>query len=357
MSQSGKSDLIIGRNDLILVTGATGFVGKSVVPNLLQRGFCRIRCLTRPSAESSKKASIFGLQKGHSEVEIFQGNLLSAEDCIAAMRDVSLVIHLAAGRGEKFYPDAFMNSVVTTRNLLDACIVHNRLKRFVNVSSFAVYTNANKRTRNVLDETCPIEEHPERRGEAYCFAKVKQDEIVMDYGKRFGIPYVIVRPGHVYGPGNEAITGRVGVGTFGWFLHLGGSNPIPLTYVDNCADAIILAGLTEGVDGEVFNVVDDDTPASRKFLRLYKKNVKRFGSIYLPHVLSYCLCYLWEKYSTWSEGQLPPVFNRNRWHAFWKKTHYSNVKLKTRLGWKPTVPPVEGLRRYFEACRELENRA
>ena len=85
---------------------------------------------------------------------------------------------------------------------------------------------------------------------------------------------MIVRPGVVYGPGNKGITGRVGLGTFGLFLHLGGSNEIPLTYVDNCADAIVLAGIKGGVDGEVFNVVDDDLPTSRKFLRLYKKNVR-----------------------------------------------------------------------------------
>src|SRR5205807_6697483 len=37
------------------------------------------------------------------------------------------------------------------------------------------------------------------------------------------------------------------------------------------------------VDGEVFNVVDDDLPSSREFLHLYKKNVRNFASLYLPH--------------------------------------------------------------------------
>jgi nucleoside-diphosphate-sugar epimerase len=196
-----------------------------------------------------------------------------------------------------------------------------------------------------------VEEHPELRGDAYCFAKVKQDEIVTEYGRRFGIPYVIVRPGHVYGPGNEQITGRVGIGTFGIFLHLGGSNTMPLTYVDNCAEAIALAGLKAGVDGQVFNVVDDDLPSSRQFLRLYKKNVRRFASLYIPHIVSYALCYLWERYSSWSEGQLPPAFNRKRWNAYWRKTHYSNQKLKTQLGWVPKVSRGAAFRQYFEACR------
>lgn len=244
-----------------------------------------------------------------------------------------------------------MNSVVTTRNLLDAAASHGILKRFVNVSSFAVYSNRRKSRGTLLDESCPVEQSPALRGEAYCFAKVEQEQIVIEYGKQRSVPYVIVRPGQVYGPGNEGITGRVGIGTFGIFLHMGGSNTIPLTYVDNCADAIILAGLQSGVDGQIFNVVDDNLPTSRKFLRLYKKNVGAFSSLYVPHAFSYLLCYLWEKYSSWSHEQLPPVFNRRRWHAYWKSTNYSNQKLKNYLAWTPRVPTEEGLKLFFESCR------
>ena len=145
-------------------------------------------------------------------------------------------------------------------------------------------------------------------------------------------------------------TGRVGVSTFGIFLHLGGSNQLPLSYVDNCADAIVLAGLRAGVESEVFNVVDDDLPSSRQFLRQYKKNVKTFKSLYVPHALSRTLCCLWEKYSRWSKGQLPPAFNQRRWYAEWKTTRYTNDKLKTKLGWTPVVPTAEGLQRYFRGC-------
>jgi len=204
----------------------------------------------------------------------------------------------------------------------------------------------------MLDERCPLETRSDLRGEAYCFAKVKQDEIVKQCCERLGIAYAIVRPGYVYGPGNPPIPGRVGIATFGLFLHLGGSNALPLTYVDNCAEAIALAGLKSGIGAEVFNVVDDNLPSSRKFLRLYKKNVRNFKSLYVPHALSYALCFLWEKYSSWSEGQLPPTFNRRRWHAYWKRTNYSNAKLKSRLGWTPRVPTAEGLRRHFEGCCE-----
>jgi nucleoside-diphosphate-sugar epimerase len=346
-----NSDFIIGPDDTILITGAGGFIGPRLVDYLLDRGFRNLVCCVRPSSSRAKLDAIAVHHGGDARITIIRGNLLSREYCADVIRDVAVIYHLAAGGGEKLYPDAFLNSVVTTRNLLEASAHHARLKRFVNVSSFSVYSNTEKPRGRMLDESCPLDSASARRGDAYCFAKLKQDEIATEYCQRLGIPYAIVRPGSVYGPGNEAIPSRVGIGTFGLFLHLGGSNTLPLTYVDNCAEAIALTGLKRGIDGEVFNVVDDDLPSSRQFLRLYKKNVKNFKSLYVPHAVSYALCYLWERYSAWSEGQLPPVFNRKCWHAYWKKTRYSNAKLKMRVGWAPKVSMAEALSRYFESCR------
>jgi len=350
-----SQDFIIARDDLILVTGASGFIGPRLVRSLIDLGFRNLRCFARNrSAESFSNAGTVRQRSTMHEaarVEVFRGNLLSREDCDAAVRDATVVFHLAAGRGEKSIPEAFRNSVVTTRNLLEAVARHGDLKRFVNVGSFTVYSNRHKPRRRLLDESCPVETHPQLRGDAYTFAKTKQDELVVEYASRLAIPYVIVRPGYVIGPGNPGMSGRVGVGTFGTFLHLGGANRVPFTYVDNCAEAIGLAGVTKDVDGEVFNIVDDDLPSSREFLRMYKQHVKPFRSIYLPHFVSYALCYLWERYSAWSDGQLPSAFNRSLWHAYWKKTSYSNAKLKARLGWKPRVPMAEALRLHFEACR------
>jgi nucleoside-diphosphate-sugar epimerase len=348
---------IVGPDDLILVTGANGFIGSRVVETLLNLGFRNLRCFARRATRITAGEGRRVRGKPIVHIDVLKGNLLSRDDCVAATKEAAVVFHLAAGRGEKSFPDAFLNSVVTTRNLLEACLHHGQLRRFVNVSSFAVYSNRRKPHLGLLEESCPVERQPHLRGEAYAYAKVKQDEIVTEYGQRFAIPYVIVRPGYVYGPGRNAISGRVGIDTFGIFLHLGGSNTIPLTYVDNCAEAIALAGLKKGVDHEVFNVVDDDLPSSRQFLRLYKKNVTRFRSLYIPHTISYLLCYLWEKYAAWSEGQLPPVFNRRRWAAYWRKTRYSNENLKTRLGWKPRLSTAEGLQRYFESCRSRNDYA
>ena len=351
-----ENQSLINKSDTVLVTGANGFIGSSVVRGLLELGFQHVRCFTRSSKGAEKlEASVRGLGL-HSRIEVMTGNLLSPQDCARAARNAAAIFHLAAGRGDKSFPDAYMNSVVTTRNLLQA-VDRDCLKRFVNVSSFSVYTNNGKHRGRYLDETSPVEERPALRGEAYCFAKVEQEKLVADYGKKYGMPYVILRPGQVYGAGNEGITGRVGIGTFGIFLHLGGGNLIPFTYVENCAEAIIRAGLKPGIDGEIFNVVDDELPTSRKFLKLYKKNVTKFSSLYVPHFASYLLCLLWEKYSSWSKEQIPPVFNRKRWSANWRKTRYSNDKLKKMISWEPRISTEEGLKLFFASCRAKETRA
>lgn len=347
-----KSNDIINRAEQwVLLTGAAGFVGTAVVESLLRQGFGRIRCFVRSRGNLEKINELIRRHGQPAQIDVVCGNLLSREDCAKAVRDVAVIYHLAAATGLKSIPHAFLNSVVTTRNLIEAGLETGGLKRFVNLSSFAVYTNTRKPRGRILDEACPIETSPELRGDAYSFAKIKQDEIVAEYGSQRGLPYVLLRPGVVYGPGKAAISQRVGIDTFGVFLHLGGANPIPLTYTDNCADAIVLAGVVPGIDGETFNIVDDELPSSRQFLRLYKRNVKPFRSVFLPKFISYLLCYGWEKYSDRSHGQLPRAYNRKTWNAYWKSTRYSNEKLKTRLGWSPRVPTSEGLQRFFTACK------
>src|SRR5688572_24696724 len=189
---------VINPDDPILVTGAAGFIGSRVVECLVNRGFRNLRCFARPTGDPARMEAIVRSARNAADIEVITGNLLSREDCVAATRDVAVIYHLAAGRGEKSFPDAFMNSVVTTRNLLEGSLRHGCLRRFVSISSLSVYTNTRKPGGRLLDESCPTENRPELRGDAYSFAKAKQDEIVIEYGKKFKLPYVIVRPGFVY---------------------------------------------------------------------------------------------------------------------------------------------------------------
>lgn len=342
------SNWIIDRSDLILVTAANCFVGFKVFETLIEYGFSRIRCFIRSDRNLSELHRV--ADSSQAAVDFVYGNLLSPIDCRNAVSDVSLILHLAAGTGKSF-ASCFMDSAVATRNLLEAATQESKLKRIVSVSSLAVYSGFSLRRGAVVDENCAVENEHMERFDPYCYGKVKQEELVIKYGKTHGLPYTIVRPGPVYGPGKKAITGRALIDSFGIHLHVGGSNRIPLIYIDNCAEAIVLAGLVVGLSGEIFNAVDDDLPTSRQFLQRYRKSGNRIFTVHLPYQLFYLFCWMWEKYSKWSQGQLPPVFNRRQCTSYYRKQIYSNRKLKKLTGWKPRVPFEEASRRYFEFMR------
>jgi nucleoside-diphosphate-sugar epimerase len=331
------SEYIIRNSDRILVTGSNGFIGAKVVELLLEYGFTNVRCFVRPSSRLGRLQNVLCRCDPRKRTELVAGDLLSRDDCRHAATGVSVVLHLAAGF-DKSFAGAFMNSALATRSLMDAFLEHGTPRRFVNVSSFAVYSNLGLRRGALLDETCPLEDAPQERFDAYGFGKLKQEELVREYGQKHHLPYVILRPGAVFGPGKRDLTGRIGIDTFGFFIHVGGSNLLPLTFVDNCAEAIVLAGLKPGVEGQVFNVVDDQPLSSRQFLKAYKKKVGRFISVPMPYPVAYGLCRLWERYSDWSKGQLPPAFNRRRCAAEWKGNRYTNQRLRQALGWKPRIP-------------------
>ena len=331
-----SSEYIASRDDRILVTGSNGFIGSKVVEKLLEYGFANLRCFVRPSSRLPRLKEVLDRLPAGRNADLAIGDLLSRDDCRNAAEGVSIIYHLAAGM-EKSFAGAFMNSALATRNLMDAFLQFGEAKRFVNISSFAVYSNLGLKRGALLDENCPLEEAPQKRFDAYGFGKLKQEKLVKEYGEKYKLPYVILRPGYVFGPGKAELNGRVGVNTFGFFIQVTGSKLLPLTFVDNCAEAIVLAGLRPGVEGEVFNVVDDELLTGNQFLKRFKE-VKPFRSVRIPYPVAYATSSLWEKYSRWSKNQLPPVFNRRRCAAEWKGMRYSNQKLKERLGWKPRVP-------------------
>lgn len=329
-----------------LVTGANGFVGSAVVRRLLETGDETVRCLVRGTAvpAAASDPSLGG------RVEVVRGNLLAPETAARAVDGIDAVIHLAASmRGSP--ADMFLNTVVASRNLLDAVVAAGR-PRTVLVSSMGVYGVAGLAPGARVDEATPLEPHPERR-DVYSHAKWRQETLFREMAEREEVPLVVLRPGVIFGPGGAPMSARVGLNLFGCFLHLGGGNVLPLTYVDNCADAIVLASRRPEAVGETFNVVDDDPPTSRQYLRAYRRRVRRIRFVPVPYGALQVLSRAVAWYHRVSHGQLPAVFTPYKTASAWKGTTFDNRKL-TALGWRPLVPMDEGLERTFAYLRAAE---
>ncbi|MBX3206856.1 MAG: NAD(P)-dependent oxidoreductase [Labilithrix sp.] len=329
----------------VVVTGCTGFLGVPTVERLLAHGGADVRCFLRRGSKRARLDEVLAKYPSQ-KTEITIGDLGSPEAAAKAIDGCDVVYHLAAAlTGAP--ADMFLNTVVTTRHLLDAIAARRSGRpKLVHVSSFGVYGVATVPRGAVVDEATPLEPHPERR-DPYSQAKLRQEQLVWEYAAKFDIPTVVLRPGVIYGPAGGAFSTRVGVNLFGLFLHLGRDNLLPITYVDNCAEAIAAAGRAPEAVGQAYNVVDDDLVTASRWLALYKKRVRPIPSVRVPYPALVAISELVARYHTYSKGQLPAVFTRYKSATTWGGNRFDNAKLKA-IGWRPIVATEDGLGRAFD---------
>lgn len=333
-----------------LVTGATGFLGTALVERLVARGRTDLRCLVR---QGSNTSHLDAIAKKAPKVEKIVGSLASVDAAAALVEGCDTIFHVAAAMGGA-PADIFLNTVVTTKNLCEAIVRTapsrgNKPPFMVLVSSFGVYGVADLPRGTVVDESTPLEPQPARR-DPYSQGKLRQEKLCWEYHAKGAIRLAVARPGVIYGPRGGAFSARVGLNLFGVFLHLGGRNALPLTYVDNCAEAIALIGDKPETAGEVYNVVDDDLIDCRDYLKRYKRSVKPLRSVSLPYPVTMLMSHAVERYHRASKGQLPAVFTPYKTRTTWKGNRFSNDKLKA-LGFRPVVSTEQGLERTFEQLK------
>jgi nucleoside-diphosphate-sugar epimerase len=337
----------------ILVTGAGGFLGKAIVERLLAHGETDLRCMLRDPSKARGLEQIAS-RYPEAKLEFVTVNLRNLAEIGRAVSGCEIVIHAAAAlKGSP--AEMFMDSVVASRNLLEAVVNEVRPIRVVLVSSFGAMGVAEMRRGAMVDESAPVERHPEQR-DVYSHSKLRQEQLFWEYREKYGFELVVLRPGVIYGPGGGHFSNRVGLSLFGRFLHLGGNNLLPLTYVDNCAEAIVVAALYPGANGQIYNVVDDDLVTSKQYLSLYKDRVKPVRSVPVPYFALMWGSRMVERYSERSRGQLPAIFTPYKTRAMWGGNQFSNAKLKS-IGWRPLISTHEGLERAFAAFRTEPEKA
>ena len=324
----------------VLVTGGAGFLGRRLVRELASEGM-RVRCFLRGASNVDELRTFVG-DVLWSNVDVFRGDLMNPADCLAAVEGMDVVHHAAAGLTGSTAV-MFLNTVVPTRRLIDAC-VEQSVKRFVLVSSLGVYGAAALRRNSVLDEACPVDPTPHRR-DPYTYSKVVQEQVAWEAHRERRLPLVVIRPGVIYGPGRGALSNRIGLQVGGRMFRIGGGRQLPYVYVDHVATALRQAGLEPGVVGEAFNVLDDELPSGKQVLGMYRRAGRGVKSMWIPQCTIGPLSSLYERYSRWSEGQLPAVITRYRTDSMWKPLRFTNSKAKQRLKWSPHLTFAEAFQR------------
>ena len=187
---------------MILVTGATGHLGNTLVRELLRRGK-RVRALVLPGERATSLHDL--------PVERFPGNVLVPEDVRRALEGVDTVYHLAGIVSIRKGDEDLMHRVNVdgTRNVALAAR-EARVSKFVHVSSVHAIVRPDPGTP--IDETLPFD--PENPAGPYDRTKAQASLDIIELSAT-GLPAVIVCPTGIIGP-NDSLRSELGHAMFRW---------------------------------------------------------------------------------------------------------------------------------------------
>jgi len=312
----------------VLVTGAAGHVGRHVIPALLAaKHEVRIADLNAEAIREAFKDA---------PLEVMQLDFENAEQPAfdTIVKGVNAVVHMAAlGVVDSTIPreKIFAVNVEATRKLAAACKNLAGFKRFVFISSSALFHNPTK---------IPVEENdPPSPGNAYGESKLAAEKII----KESGLPFVILRPVVVYGLGFEpAFAPIVNAVQKQKMPIIGdGSARFPVVHADDLANAIVLSLEKEKAVGETFNISGEaltqkqwlDAVADELGVPAPKRRI--------PVWLAELMALFFELKKSVFGGN--PAISRDSVKRLVSDRAFSTVKAEMLLGWKPKVNYRDGL--------------
>jgi predicted dehydrogenase/nucleoside-diphosphate-sugar epimerase len=321
-----------------LVTGAGGFLGGALLRRLVQQGG-----KVRAGVRRVPKEPLPG-------VDYVAGDLGDPEYVDALVAGASRVFHVGAAM--KGSPADFQRGTVAgTRNVIDACL-KSGVQRVVFVSSLSVLDHGMRRTGKVT-EAWPLEPHADRRG-AYTQTKLEAERMVMTAAKDNGLPAFVVRPGAIFGPGIEPSSPAGSFGMFGrWIVVGNGSRPLPLVYVDDVVDALLLGSSRPGLEGKLVNLVDPTSITQREFIRIVRGAKPNIKAQYVPKPVLMAAAVGIELLARLLKRSAP--LSRYRIRSIRPLWNFDQTAVQELLGWTPRVGTAEGLRRTFATAEQPQS--
>ncbi|MCQ9207108.1 MAG: NAD(P)-dependent oxidoreductase [Omnitrophica bacterium] len=299
----------------VLITGATGFIGRHLAERLVEEGYeviCAGRSLAKLSALPDKVKTVrIDLERKETIVEAIGRN------------NPDVVYHCAALVGSRSLKKLLRVNKDGTENVLRACFARG-IKKVIYLSSIAVISG---------NAEVPLTENlPYKPMNPYGRSKTEAEKIALDYRKK-GMKIAILRPCIVYGTGEPHGLGLFIGGLRRRVLPIfgKGENRLHLVSIENVVDVLILC-LTKDEAYEGTYIVADKEALSIKELFTY---ITKILGAKTPFVIPEWLTKVFAKIPF--IGGLITLFLKDRF--------YSIEHLKERLGYVPRVSIYDGLKR------------
>lgn len=295
----------------ILVTGATGFIGKNLVKALVRKKH-KITCLVR---KTSKKRDIDFLK--NLKVKLVYGNINNKESIKDILKDVNVVYHLAGllGNPKVLSKEYFDVHVKGTKNLIESC----KNQKFIYCSSAGVLGPIKKGKEE--DKLNPANIYEKTKAEA--------EKIIKSYNN-----FVILRPEFVYGPYDMHVLRLFrSIKEKEFRVISNGKSKLHPTYIDDLVYCLIKC-LDKNIKNKTFLIAGDKEISVQDFAKLIAKELNvRLNKIKIPLIAAKSYVFFFE--FLFKKLNIDPILTKSRLEFFTKTRSFNTGKARKTLKFKP----------------------
>lgn len=326
------------------ITGATGFVGGALAEQLSASGW-ELVALVRGRSDWARLKELGAI--------LVIGELSTSDTFAESLKGCSVVFHCAGLTGVSHTINAFHQVIsVGTHNLLDVSIAAG-VERFVFVSSIVVY-ELNSAVQ-IYNESQPV---LSSSVDPYGRAKVEAETACMNANHRGDISVRIVRPVFIYGPGDRrgGFLPEIASMIKNRKLRLmdGGDNPIPLIYISDLVDLLILCAESDQGHGQIYNASSEDSPAWRQLVDHICEEFQLKPPKSVNSKIIYLLASLLETAANIKLIRTLPM-SKAVVKLLSLKLQFPSAKACQQLGYQPKVSFQQGINNSMPMLEELLN--